>query len=353
MQLVLLDRLGDERAEGVETDVQRHALDVEPGEQLGREVEPGRQGGGGAGLVGVDGLVTAGIGERLGDVGRQRRLAARLALEPHAPATFAEVLDELDGAVADARTQPPRRPGEGEPLAATLVLEQEHLASWTFDPDPRRHDPGVVDDGQLARELLRQVGEHAMSDLAGAAVVHEQSRGVAPLRRVLGDQLDAAARSRARRCPSDPERSLVADGRAGIERAKARIADAAAGRSAAQLEARWSARAPRSRRSRPRPPSSRDLPERIGAAVHGPPCRGAARRPQPGRDPRPAQPGDPPRLERLEGDLLAERHARIDDLALLVDLVVGVEGRQRPARPGRAGGRDQAGAPLVAHREAA
>jgi hypothetical protein len=27
------------------------------------------------------------------------------------------------------------------------------------------------------------------------------------------------------------------------------------------------------------------------------------------------------RLERLEGDILAERHARIDDLALLVDLV--------------------------------
>jgi hypothetical protein len=27
------------------------------------------------------------------------------------------------------------------------------------------------------------------------------------------------------------------------------------------------------------------------------------------------------RLERLEGDLLAERHARVDDLAVLVDLV--------------------------------
>ena len=27
------------------------------------------------------------------------------------------------------------------------------------------------------------------------------------------------------------------------------------------------------------------------------------------------------RLERLESDLLAERHARVDDLALLVDLV--------------------------------
>jgi hypothetical protein len=37
------------------------------------------------------------------------------------------------------------------------------------------------------------------------------------------------------------------------------------------------------------------------------------------------------RLERVEGDLLAERHARVDDLALLVDLVTsgwrGVERR--------------------------
>jgi hypothetical protein len=29
------------------------------------------------------------------------------------------------------------------------------------------------------------------------------------------------------------------------------------------------------------------------------------------------------RLERLEGDLTAERHARVDDLALLVDLITG------------------------------
>jgi hypothetical protein len=37
------------------------------------------------------------------------------------------------------------------------------------------------------------------------------------------------------------------------------------------------------------------------------------------------------RLERVEGDLLAERHARVDDLALIVDLVTsgwrGVDGR--------------------------
>jgi hypothetical protein len=37
------------------------------------------------------------------------------------------------------------------------------------------------------------------------------------------------------------------------------------------------------------------------------------------------------RLERIEGDLLSERHARVDDLALLVDLVTsgwrGVDAR--------------------------
>lgn len=39
------------------------------------------------------------------------------------------------------------------------------------------------------------------------------------------------------------------------------------------------------------------------------------------------------RMERIEGDLLAERHARVDDLALLVDLVTtgwrGVDDRLR------------------------
>ena len=43
------------------------------------------------------------------------------------------------------------------------------------------------------------------------------------------------------------------------------------------------------------------------------------------------------RLERLEGDLLAERHARIDDLALLVDLVTsgwkGVDDRLARLEP--------------------
>jgi hypothetical protein len=48
------------------------------------------------------------------------------------------------------------------------------------------------------------------------------------------------------------------------------------------------------------------------------------------------------RLERLEGDLLAERHARVDDLALLVDLVSsgwkGVSDRLEKLECGAAGG---------------
>ena len=55
------------------------------------------------------------------------------------------------------------------------------------------------------------------------------------------------------------------------------------------------------------------------------------------------------RLERLEGHVLAERHARIDDLALLVDLVAsgwqGVSDRLERV--------EHAVAPALAHREAA
>ncbi len=43
------------------------------------------------------------------------------------------------------------------------------------------------------------------------------------------------------------------------------------------------------------------------------------------------------RLERLETDLLAERHARVDDLALLVELITGQwRGAERAPRPDRA-----------------
>ena len=139
-----------------------------------------------------------------------------------------------------------------------------------------------------------------------------------------------------------------------LERAKARIAEAASGRVApAELEAALE-------RTRVQIESlaaaaadlEGTLPERITAAVQDglraevmPVGRNLA-------EIRGLLNQAIRRLERLEGDLLAERHARIDDLALLVDLVSsgwqGVSARlERLERP------TTTGAPVVALRETA
>jgi hypothetical protein len=108
-----------------------------------------------------------------------------------------------------------------------------------------------------------------------------------------------------------------------LERAKARIAEAAAGRVApAELEAALSrARAQIESLAEAAAQLEGTLPEKIGSAVHDglraeviPVARNLA-------EIRGLLNQAIRRLERLEGDLLAERHARIDDLALLVDLV--------------------------------
>ena len=138
-----------------------------------------------------------------------------------------------------------------------------------------------------------------------------------------------------------------------LERAKARIAEAASGRVApAELEAALE-------RTRVQIESlaaaaadlEGTLPERITAAVQDglraevvPVGRNLA-------EIRGLLNQAIRRLERLEGDLLAERHARIDDLALLVDLVSsgwqGVSARlERLERP-------TPSAPVVALRETA
>jgi len=108
-----------------------------------------------------------------------------------------------------------------------------------------------------------------------------------------------------------------------LERAKARIADAAAGRTApAELEAALErARTQVESLAAAAAELEGVLPEKIGAAVQDglraevlPVARHIA-------EIRGLMNQAIRRLERLEGDLLAERHARIDDLALLVDLV--------------------------------
>ena len=138
-----------------------------------------------------------------------------------------------------------------------------------------------------------------------------------------------------------------------LERAKARIAEAAAGRVApAQLEAALErSRAQIEALAEATAELEGALPEKIGAAVHDslraevlPVARHIA-------EIRGLLNQAIRRLERLEGDLLAERHARIDDLALLVDLVSsgwqGVDARLERVE------RASVGAPLVALRETA
>ena len=108
-----------------------------------------------------------------------------------------------------------------------------------------------------------------------------------------------------------------------LERAKARIAEAASGRVApAELEAALErTRAQVEALAAATAELEGTLPEKITAAVHDglraevlPVGRNLA-------EIRGLLNQVIRRLERLEGDMLSERHARIDDLALLVDLV--------------------------------
>jgi hypothetical protein len=108
-----------------------------------------------------------------------------------------------------------------------------------------------------------------------------------------------------------------------IERARERLASAAEGRTepAAVEAALERARAQIETLAQAAAELEGALPERVGEAVREgvraealPVARQVA-------EVRGLMNGMIRRLERLEGDLLAERHARVDDLALLVDLI--------------------------------
>ena len=136
-----------------------------------------------------------------------------------------------------------------------------------------------------------------------------------------------------------------------LERAKARIAEATSGRAApADLEAALErTRIQVEALAAAAAELEGTLPEKVSAAVHE--GRRAEVLPV-GRtlaEIRGLLNQVVRRLERLEGDVLAERHARIDDLALLVDLVSsgwrGVSERLERV--------EHAVAPVAQHREAA
>ena len=195
---VLLDRLGRERPERVEADVQRDRLVVEAREELGCEVEPRGRRRGRAGIARVDRLVALRVGRRLVHVRRQRQLPVGLAGELHdPPPPPSGSTSSTEEAEPRPRSRSPARSRrEGRASASqTLVpesLDEEHLdraARLPAKREARGDDARVVDDRQVPRELLGQLGERPLPDVAGAAVVDEQPRRVAPLRRPLGDQL--------------------------------------------------------------------------------------------------------------------------------------------------------------------
>ena len=188
-------------------------------------------------------------------------------------------------------------------------------------------------------ELVRQLGEAAMAHGTGRALVDEQPRLVAPRGRMLRDQLrrqlvvqlrdihptatvtsptmdaDAIARAQARhsRGRRRPRRA-----RAGRRRLRAR---ARPGRGARRRCGR--ARVDAAAHASATPSRTASAPQVLPVARHLAEVRGLMNQLL-------------RRLERVEGDLLAERHARVDDLALLVDLVSsGWRGRRSAARPHR------------------
>jgi hypothetical protein len=192
VELVVLEPVGRQRPEGVEPDVEGHALDVELLQQLRREVEPcgGRRRR--ARVARVDGLVALGLVEALGDVGRERHLAVRLSVQAQPPAPLAERLEQLHRPETLAGLEPPRGARETFPDVHLETLDQEHLClspGLPPQPQPGRDDPRVVHHDELAGQLLRKLEEPAMPDLPGRAVVDEQPRFVPPFGRVLCNQL--------------------------------------------------------------------------------------------------------------------------------------------------------------------
>ncbi len=259
------------------------------------------------------------------DVGRQRGLSRRLALDLEQPATVGQRLDEPHGAELLALSESAGRADESLPDAVhTQPLDEQHLDGAAGRPaqaKPRGNDPRVVDHRQLACKHVRQVAKRPMLDRTALAAVHEEPGRVARLERMLRDEplrkvvveersvhptlrvasppMDDAALNRVQQRLSKTAPGGPTSLDEALERSREQLEGLAA--STAELEAA--------------------LPRRVGEAVrdglrtevlpvarHIAELRGLFN--QANR-----------RLERIEAELLAERKARIDDLALLVELV--------------------------------
>src|SRR4029079_9535132 len=188
---------------------------------------------------------------------------------------------------------------------------------------PRQH-LSVVHDGQCPlSEFVRQLVVTPVPNVAGRALVDEEPRAVAPLERPLGDQLGRELVVQLRDVhPTPTVRSAPMTDDA-IDRARKRLEEAAEGRpDAAAVDAVLErARAQVEERAQAAAQIEATLPAKIDDALQD----GLREQVRPvGRnlaEIRGLSNQVIRRLERIEGDLRAERHARVDDLALLVDLI--------------------------------
>src|SRR4029453_260189 len=84
--------------------------------------------------------------------------------------------------------------GPRQPLPCPIAegFEEQPLGlptAGTPESQPRRDHARLVHDDELAVELLGELREPPVPHLAGGAIEHHEPRLVAPLGRVLGDQL--------------------------------------------------------------------------------------------------------------------------------------------------------------------
>lgn len=327
MENVLLQAGFRDGSEGIETHVERHVDGLEISERVRCEMKTCGWSRRRPQHSRVDGLVPLWIFEWLANVWRKGGVATRLAVESDEPASVAERFEELHRAEPLSRAQSACWASERFPrVPACDGFEEEDFhrpAGGASEAKPRGYDAAVVDHDELVGEEPSEIRENRVLDGGRVPSVHQEPRRIARLDGMLGNQLRGqlvVKLSRvhpARRVASAPMDSLA------LERAKQRIADAAAGRpEPAALEAALE-------RSRSQIETlavataefEASIPAQVGSAVRDglraevlPVARHIA-------EIRGLLNQAIRRLERLEGQLLAERHARVDDLALLVDLV--------------------------------
>ena len=201
----------------------------------------------------------------------------RLAVQPQPPASFAEVLEQLDRAVAAPGSQPPRRPREAFPEPVVVEpLEQQHLAPRPLDRNPRRHDARVVDDRRARRRSRPAALRTCARAPAGTRVRRRSSRDSS--RRATGCCAIELRREVVLELPRFHPAPTVPLSDMDDTRRRARTG---AGRAAAPRAPRSIAlltRGPRAGRARSRPPPlrprGRRCPGRVGDAVRD---RGTAR----------------------------------------------------------------------------